>query len=166
MLDKKRTKQLEDWMDKRKANPGRLIYIIYRYVHEWASVRWKADGWENLQPDHLRLISIVGTDSVNNNELAKRARVSKQAMSKMVMQLEKFGFIDVNPDPKDSRAKVISVNNQGADFLQYFNSCGMVLVDDFAEIIGEKKTKQLIPLLSELAEGLIERDKKRLEEEK
>lgn len=166
MLDKKGKKQLDAWVEKRRENPGRLIYIIFRYVHEWASIRWKEDGWENLQPDHMRLISIVGADSVNNNELAKRARVSKQAMSKMVNQLEKFGFIDVQPDPKDSRAKVISVSNQGAEFLQYFNSCGKLLAKDFASIIGEEKTKQLIPILSELAESIIERDKKRIAEEK
>lgn len=164
MLDKKGKKQLDTWMEKRRENPGRLIYIIFRYVHEWASIRWKDDGWENLQPDHMRLISIVGADSVNNNELAKRAKVSKQAMSKMVTQLEKFGFIDVLPDPKDSRAKIISVSNDGAEFLQYFSNCGKILADDFAEIIGDKKTQQLIPLLSELAEGIIERDKKRMEE--
>lgn len=166
MLDKKGKKQLDAWVEKRRENPGRLIYIIFRYIHEWASVRWKEDGWENLQPDHLRLISIVGSDNVSNNELAKRARVSKQAMSKMVNQLEKFGFIDVQPDPKDSRAKMISVSNNGAEFLQYFNSCGMLLVDDFAEVLGEKKAKQLIPLLGDLAEGIIEREKKRMEEEK
>lgn len=166
MLDNKGKKRLDEWVDKRRENPGRLIYIIFRYVHEWASIRWKQDGWENLQPDHLRLISIVGADNVSNNELAKRARVSKQAMSKMVTQLEKFGFIDVQPDPKDSRAKMISVSNQGAEFLQYFNNCGMLLVDDFAEIIGEKKAKQLIPLLGDLAEGIIAKQKMIEEQEK
>jgi len=159
MLDKAGKKRIEDWVEHRKRNPGRLVYIIYRRVHEWASRRWKQDGWENLQPDHLRLISIIGAESMSNNELAQRAKVSKQAMSKMVVALEKFDFIDVQPDPNDSRAKLISISKNGSQFLTYFNNCGGDLIDDFASIIGPKKTEQLINLLSELAEGYIDREK-------
>ncbi len=113
MLDKRRKEKLESYMLKRKRNLCRHIYITYRYFNEWAQKQWIEDGWENIRPEHLRLISIIGIDEVNNNELAKRARVSKQAMSKMVNDLESHGFVDVEPDPNDSRASIISISNNG-----------------------------------------------------
>ena len=160
MLTKRSKEKLEALMTKRKRNAARHIYILHRYLHEWALDKWKRDGWEEIRPDHLRLISIVGADNVNNNELAKRARVSKQAMSKMVTDLETRGFIIVEPDPNDSRAKIISVSNEGVDFMEYFNSCSKELEDKFTVIIGQKKKEQLVGLLSELTEGILDREKK------
>jgi DNA-binding MarR family transcriptional regulator len=159
MLDKRRKEKLESYMLKKKTNLCRHIYITYRYFNEWAQKQWLVDGWENIRPEHLRLVSILGTDAVNNNELAKRARVSKQAMSKMVNDLESHGFIDVEPDPNDSRAKIISISNNGVEFLEYFQNTGKVMNKRFEDILGIAKTEKLRALLSELTEGILELEK-------
>ena len=160
MLDKRSKQKLEGYMLKRKKNLSRHIYITYRYFNEWAQKQWIADGWKNIRPEHLRLISILGTDIVNNNELAKRARVSKQAMSKMVNDLESHGFIDVEADPHDSRAKIISVSKSGVEFLEYFHNCNKVIEKKFRDILGGEKTDKLIELFAELTEGILECEKK------
>jgi DNA-binding MarR family transcriptional regulator len=160
MLDKRRKEKLESYMLKKKTNLCRHIYITYRYFNEWAQKQWIEDGWENIRPEHLRLISIIGTDEVNNNELAKRARVSKQAMSKMVNDLESHGFVDVEPDPNDSRARIISISNNGVEFLEYFQNSGKVINKQFEDILGKEKAEKLLSLLSELTEGILELEKK------
>ena len=159
MLDKRAKAKLEALIPKRRRNLARHIYILHRYFNEWACKRWLKDGWGIIRPEHLRLLSIVGSDEVNNNELAKRARVSKQAMSKMVTELEKRGFINVQPDLNDSRAKIISVSKKGVEFLVYLTSCGKELEVIFAGMIGKQKTEQLIEILSELTEGILEYEK-------
>ena len=147
-------------MPKRKRNLARLIYIVHRYFNEWAQKKFKEDDWGEIRPEHLRLISIVSLEVMNNNVLAKKARVSKQAMSKMVSVLESRGFIDVEPDPVDSRVKNISISKNGVDFLLYLNnSCSTELEANFENIIGKKKTGQLIDILSELTEGILEQEK-------
>src|SRR3954462_5062292 len=103
MLDKKTKAKLESLMAVRKRNISRGIYITHRFVNEWAQKKWKEDGWDDIRPDHLRLISIISMEVVNINELSKRARVSKQAMSKMVNDLISKGFIAYETDPNDSR---------------------------------------------------------------
>ena len=155
MLDKRRKQKLELYMEKKKTNLSRHIYITHRYLSEWADKQWKADGWENIRHEHLRLISIIGTDVVNNNELAKRAGVTKQAMSKMVADLEKHGFIDVAPDPDDMRAKIISMSNSGVDFLEYFQNCSKNINKQFEIILGKEKVDNLVLLMSELTDGIM-----------
>ncbi len=166
MLDKGSKDRLEDYMQKRKRNLGRLIYITHRHFNEWALKRWHEDGWHEIRPEHLRLISIIGLEAINNNELAKKARVSKQAMSKMVNDLVKRGVVDVQPDPDDSRAKIISISKSGVDFIIYFNSCSKNLEQKFNDIIGKKKTAQLIDILSELTEGILECEKNEVADKK
>ena len=160
MLDKRRKEKLESYMLKKKTNLCRHIYITYRYFNEWAQKQWIEDGWENIRPEHLRLISILGTDVVNNNELAKRARVSKQAMSKMVNDLESHGFVDVEPDPNDSRARIISISNNGLEFLEYFQNSSKVMNKQFEDILSKEKAEKLLSLLSELTEGILELERK------
>lgn len=160
MIDRRGKQKLEKYMLKGKTNLCKHIYITHRFFNEWAQKQWKADGWENIRPESLRLIAILRTDVVNNNELAKRARVTKQAMSKMVNDLELHGFIDVNPDPNDSRAKIISVSNKGADFLEYFYNSSKLIEKQFTAIIGKEKTEMLISLLGELTEGILEHERK------
>ena len=160
MLDKRGKQKLETYMHKSKTNLCKHIYITHRYFNEWAQKKWKEDGWVNIRPEQLRLIAILRTDEVNNNELAKRARVSKQAMSKMVNDLESHGFIDVNPDPNDSRSKIVSVSNKGADFLEYFYNCNKPINKQFRDILGDEKADKLLEILSELTEGILELEKK------
>ncbi len=156
MLDKKTTAKLVRHMTVRKRNITRGIYITHRYLNEWTHKKWKEDGWDNIRPDHLRLISIISSERLNIIELSKRAHVSKQAMSKMVNDLISKGFIAFETDPRDSRSKIISITKEGVEFMEYFRGCSKLVEKKFQDIIGEKKTQQLIDILSELSEGILD----------
>ncbi|MFN8323907.1 MAG: MarR family transcriptional regulator [Chitinophagales bacterium] len=160
MLDKRTQAKLEGHMAARKHNIMRGIYITHRYVNEWAQTKWKEDGWEGIRPEHLRLISIISMEALNINELSKRARVSKQAMSKMVNDLISKGFIAFETDSKDSRSKIISITKDGVNFMEYFVGCAKLTEAKFEAIIGPEKTKQLMGILADLSEGILEMEKK------
>ncbi len=160
MLDKRTKAKLDSHITTRKRNITRGIYITHRYINEWAHAKWKEDGWDDIRPDHLRLISIISTEALNINELSKRARVSKQAMSKMVNDLISKGFIAFQTDPADSRSKIISITKEGVEFMEYFKSCSKLVEKKFEAIIGVRKTQQLIDILAELSEGILECEKK------
>lgn len=160
MLDKRTKAKLEEHLAGRHRNISRGVYITHRYVNEWALTKWKEDGWEDIRPDHLRLVSIISMETLNINELSKRARVSKQAMSKMVNYLIDKGFIAFETDPRDSRSKIISITKDGVEFMTYFKDCAKLVEKKFEKIIGIKKTQQLIDILAELSEGILEGEKK------
>ena len=105
------------------------------------------------------MVSIISMEPMNINELSKRARVTKQAMSKMVSYLIDKGFIAYETDPKDSRSKIISITKDGVEFMDYFKGCGKLVEKRFEKIIGVKKTQQLIDILADLSEGILEHEK-------
>jgi DNA-binding MarR family transcriptional regulator len=127
-------------------------------LHQWSEKKWQDDGWHDIQPEHLKLVGIIGDREWNNNELAKKAGISKQAMSKMVNLLEGRGFISVVPDENDSRAKIITISKKGVEFLEYFHKNNIEFSRQFSELISKDKLNTLTQILSELAEGLIERE--------
>ena len=163
MLDKQSLARLKKHMAARTNNIVRGIYITHRYLNEWSLAKWEEDGWEGIRPDHLRLISIISLEALNINELSKRARVSKQAMSKMVNDLISKGLIAYETDATDSRSKIISITKEGIGFLEYFLKCKKVMEKKCEAFIGVKKTKQLTAILAELSEGILEMEKKECE---
>ena len=163
MLDKKATAKLEKYFAARKCNINRGIYISHRFINEWAQKKWKEDGWEGIRPDHMRVLSIISMEPMNVNELSRRARVSKQAMSKMVNDLISKDFIAFETDPKDSRSKIITITASAVDFMEYLSGCSKLVEEKFTDIIGAKKTEQLINILGELSEGILELEKKEWE---
>jgi DNA-binding MarR family transcriptional regulator len=160
MLDKKTKERWENYLEKKKGNIFRGVYILHRHMNEWALNRWQKDGWGDIRPDHLRLVSIIGTEEVNVNELSKRARVTKQAMSKMVNDLISKGVIAAKPDPTDSRSKLVYITPEGVDFMEYFGGCANEMQKKITDMLGERKAQQLVSILGELSEEILEREKR------
>ena len=74
------------------------------------------------------------------------------------------GFIEFETDPKDSRSKIISITKEGVEFMEYFKGCAKLVEKKFENIIGVKKTQQLIDILAELTEGILELEKREHEQ--
>lgn len=156
MLDKKR-KTLIDSVALGQKNIFVIhLYVMYWHQYEWTKDKWTADGWSDITADQLKLINLIaGTETMGSSELARRAGVTKQAMSQMVNMMEKKGVLKVKQDPNDSRAKMISLTSYGNDFLEYFSSYTQQLNDMYSAIIGDDKMRLLTEITSELAGALM-----------
>jgi len=65
----------------------------------------------------MMVIANIDEQGTTNNELAKRANVTKQMMSKMVSLLEKERYIYTTKNPDDSRSSVIFLDERGKELL-------------------------------------------------
>jgi DNA-binding MarR family transcriptional regulator len=157
MLDKKRKAVIDSITEERRYNLGVHLYVIYWHQHAWTKKKWAADGWSDITADQLKLINLLASgESMSGSKLARRAHVTKQAMSQMVNLMEKRGVLVVQQDPDDSRVKMISLSAYGAKFLKYFSSYTKELNKQYTEIIGEDKMRMLTEITGELADVLIE----------
>jgi DNA-binding MarR family transcriptional regulator len=154
----KKTKALIDKTpEKRKNSLTRHLYVMYWHMHDWFRKKWAEDGWLDINTDHIKLISMIaGGERMSNTELAKKAGVTKQAMSQMVTLMEKRGVIIIEQDPDDSRAKLISLSEYGVEFMVYFSSCAEDLMKYYATIIGDEKMKKLVEITHELSSNIME----------
>jgi DNA-binding MarR family transcriptional regulator len=157
MSDKRNKAIIKTIAAKRKDSFSRHCYIIYWHMHDWAKKKWISDGWSDITTDHIKLISLIADrERMTNNELAKMAGVTKQAMSQMVTLMEKRGVLTVQQDPNDSRAKLISLSDYGFEFMRYFSTCTEDLIKQYTAILGSSKMKILTRLSGELAGAIFE----------
>jgi len=113
-------------------------------------------GHAALQPAHSGVIVNLRTEGTRLTELAERAGISKQAMGKLVAEMEDIGYVRCAPDPVDARAKLVTFSRSGLGLLA---DAGTV-VDDiwelYAGLIGERRLStlrsSLLTLLAKLDE--------------
>ncbi len=133
---------------------GRQIYYLYRFMVVWNENMWpKIDGL-HLGPSHIHLLFTIGLDGVSNSEMARRAKVSKQAMSKLVQEILKYGLIEITVNDQDSRCNIITLTDKGAGVLVKIWDANKKMAEAFENRIGKVKAKRLLTLMAELVEAL------------
>jgi len=135
-------------------NIGRHIYYLYRYLAVWGDNRWPKLGSQPVRPSHVHLLATIGLDGVSNSEMARRAKVSKQAMSQLVKEMLKHELILIVPNEQDSRCNIISLTDKGAEVLLKIWEANKSLMAEFEKRLGKVKSKKLRALMDELVQSL------------
>jgi DNA-binding MarR family transcriptional regulator len=89
---------------------GRLLSTAARLVeHAWAEALEK----QGLTHAGLIALHLLDVGALSQTELAKRARVENQTMSRTIERLEREGFVTRAPDPADRRRQLVRRTGSG-----------------------------------------------------
>ena len=72
-----------------------------------------ARGFEGMTPAFASLIPLLDATGARPTALAARAGITKQAISQLVRELEKRGYVELARDPGDTRAKIVRLTERG-----------------------------------------------------
>lgn len=103
-------------------------------------------------------LSNIEEQGITNNELAKRACVTKQMMSKIVGLLENEGYIYTQKNPNDSRSSIIFLSDRGKELFIQLNICMQEARAKFDAIVGHDRMEQVIDTMAALANALEKND--------
>jgi DNA-binding MarR family transcriptional regulator len=95
-------------------NLARLIRTVERHITNQISRELQIHGYHSLSARHLQVFEHLDTEGVSIIQLAQRAGISKQAMSKMVKEVAIEGFVNVITDDRDNRVQLVNVTQKGA----------------------------------------------------
>ena len=111
-------------------------------------------GHAALQPSHAGVIVNLETSGTRLTELAERAGVTKQAMGKLVAELETIGYVRLTPDPADGRAKIVRFSEAGLALLADAADVVDDIWDHYAALLGERRLVTLRGSLTALLERI------------
>jgi DNA-binding MarR family transcriptional regulator len=101
-----------------EAEADRLLFAVFNeigIIEQLARTRFEAampDGL--LMPHFIVLNHLVRLgDDKSLKSLAFAFQVSKGAMTNTIQRLERRGFVDVKPDPRDGRGKRVFITDAG-----------------------------------------------------
>ncbi len=102
-----------------------------------------------LQPTQAKVLVHMDIEGSRLTDLADRAGISKQAMGKIVDELERLGYVS-RDSHADGRAKLIQFTRSGLKLLKDSGEIVDAVWQEYAELVGEKRLANIRDDLNEL----------------
>ena len=92
---------------------GGLLRLAWERVRERIDIGVRAAGYDDLNPAHLALFRYDGPDGQRPSRIADQMRITKQSLNDLLRHLEHTGYVELVPDPADSRARLVRLTPRG-----------------------------------------------------
>ena len=116
--------------------------------------RLARQGFSDVKQTHLRVFRNIDYDGTRASEIAARVMVTKGAISQMLAECERLGYVLASTDEMDARAKVVKFTLKGRKLVQ---ACRKVIAEvelDFEATIGARDYDQLKKLMMKVRSSL------------
>ena len=117
-------------------------------------VRLASRSFDGMTPAFASLIPLLDAQGARSTALAQRAGVTKQAMSQLIRELGKRGYVEQVADPTDTRAKLVRLTPRGVALRAACLDVRAELQALAARALGEDALRRLQQDLGQLATAL------------
>ena len=113
--------------------------------------RAAAAGFDDLRAVHRPILRDLLFDGQRPGQLATRLGLSKQAVNDIVREFEAKGYITLEPDPEDGRAKRIVLTDRGWAFGKTVEQLSRAISRRWATEVGDERYAIFEDVLKEIA---------------
>ncbi len=101
-----------------------------------------------IKPNHSAVFAQIRPDGSRLTELAAGANMTPQSMGGIVDELESMGYVERRPDPRDRRAKLITLTELGRAAVDAGEATITGIEQDLVDLLGADGTAELRRLLT------------------
>lgn len=144
--------QLQALQASRRHGIGRLLLLARRDFLARLAERMEADN-DAVTQARGRLLPYIDVDGTRSVDLARRMGVTKQAVGRLVKELEEEGLLYREPDGADGRAFLVKFTEEGLAYLTRMHKCILQIERDYERMAGRDRMAQVREALSLIAYG-------------
>jgi DNA-binding MarR family transcriptional regulator len=126
-----------------ELNLGLLLFIPYRAMEKAVLEAMASAGFDDITLAQARVFQRIDPDGSRVTDLAEGALLTKQTVGFLVDQLERAGYVERTPDPRDGRARLVRVAARGAAAVQASLAVVAGVEAQWTAHLGETRTAQL-----------------------
>jgi DNA-binding MarR family transcriptional regulator len=131
-----------------------LLRLLYQHHAQDIEAALSEAGFGDLRPPHANVFPFVPPQGITVSELAELARVRKQTMAQAVEQLERMGYVERRPNPRDRRSRLVFLTERGASVKPVTHATAARVEEHWAELTSPEELEamraSLMRLLAEL----------------
>lgn len=142
--------ELAALQEARRHGIGRLLLLARRDFLNRLAKKMNADATA-MNLARSRLLPYIDVDGIRSTELARRIGVSKQAVARMVRELEEEGLLARSPDPTDGRAFRVVFTPAGLRYLTRMHAAIHEIERDYEQAFGQDRLQVVRETLSAIA---------------
>ena len=130
------------------------LQILFRDARSAIETAVRADlaqnGFGDVTPAQSALLRNLGEDGSRPSELAAHADVTRQAITKLVDELERLDLVRRDPDPEDGRSVIIRYTDRGLAGVAIARERMLALERGYAAQVGAERWAQVRSTLETL----------------
>ena len=119
---------------------GKSIQILLRDAREAVDAEVRSElarhGFPDIAPRHYTLLHNLGNEGSRPSDLAARDGVTRQAITKVVDELERLELVRRDPDPGDGRGVIVRHTERGQAGLDLARRRMLALERQYAAQVG------------------------------
>ena len=133
---------------------GLLLRLLYQHYAQDIDAALGEAGFDDIKPAHANVFPFLTPEGISVSELAALARVRKQTMAEAVDQLERMGYVERRPNPRDRRSRLVFLTERGAAVKPVTHATAARVEERWAELTSPEELEALraalLRLLTEL----------------
>jgi DNA-binding MarR family transcriptional regulator len=110
-------------------------------------------GFDFVRAPHIAVIAQIDENGTDLSRVVRRVGTSKQAVNKVIRQLEELGIIEAHVSESDSRARVLRFTREGRRFLKTALEAVRTVEETYARTLGKREFESFRNSLARLAAG-------------
>ena len=114
--------------------------------------RLVAAGYDDIGPAHFNILQHPTPDGMRPSEIAARGQMTKQAANRLIRHLERRGYLTLEPDESDQRARIVRLTSKGWDLIAAIRAVVEDVEAEWSQRLGRRRFDTLRSILAELAE--------------
>jgi DNA-binding MarR family transcriptional regulator len=133
---------------------GLLLRLVYQHYAQDIEAALREAGFDDIRPAAANVFPFVPPDGITISGLAELAGVRKQTMAQAVDQLERTGYVERRPNPRDRRSRLVFLTRRGASVTPVTHATAARVEERWAELTSPEELEalraSLLRLLTEL----------------
>ena len=133
---------------------GLLLRLVYQHYAQDIDAALREAGFGDIRPAAANVFPFVPPEGITVSRLAELARVRKQSMTQAVNQLERTGYAERRPNPRDHRSQLVLLTERGASVPPITHAAAERVEESWAQLISPAEFEALRSSLLRLLAGL------------
>ena len=138
----------------RQRTIGALLRTPYQHLAQEVYEQLAHKGYPEIRQSHSTVFRYILPKGSRITEMAELAGMTKQSMASLVDHLQKHGYVQIQPDPEDGRAKQVILTDRGKAVQKEAMRLSKEVEKRWATILGKDEMAYLRQLLDTLYEHL------------
>lgn len=136
---------------------GLLLRLVYQHYSRDIEAALDKAGFGDIRPGAANVFPFVPPEGITVSRLAELSRVRKQSMAQAVDQLERTGYVERRPDPRDRRSRLVFLTERGASVPPVTHAAAKRVEQRWAELTSPAEFDVLRASLQRLLTALMDR---------
>ncbi|MEH6551728.1 MAG: MarR family winged helix-turn-helix transcriptional regulator [Pseudomonadales bacterium] len=136
-------------------NTGQVLMLLTRDFHRRMEKNLGGAGIEGISKRHRSVFLYIGRFGPSRMvDIARADNIRPQSMMVIINELEAMGLVDRQPDPVDSRAKLIGFTEQGRGFIQTMQDTTVDIWSEYQVLLGDGEAERTFLNLQKLLDNV------------